>query len=164
MRPPFLLHPSSWFLITSISADIFFPPKREKLLISMQSRGTTNSTLLFFRSMKMKYSWLWRAFFEQERWGWRREVVILTRAVIQISMVSAPHFSKAALFLHMLAIWTWRTDRKKISCLISPLFQTVCLLTFSFSVSSPSLLLYFRCSSNGCHISTVGNISMAVSD
>lgn len=45
----------------------FFPPKRKELLVSMQSSRSTNATLLFFRSMKMKYSWLQRAIFERER-------------------------------------------------------------------------------------------------
>lgn len=38
------------------SKDDFFPSKREELLVSMQSSGSTNGVLLFFRSMKMKYS------------------------------------------------------------------------------------------------------------
>lgn len=62
------VHPSSLFLITFIDfTRIFFPPKRKELLVSMQSSRSTNATLLFFRSMKMKYSWLQRAIFERER-------------------------------------------------------------------------------------------------
>lgn len=51
----FIPHPYfSSHLLTS--QEFFFPPKRKELLVSMQSSRSTNATLLFFRSMKMKYS------------------------------------------------------------------------------------------------------------
>lgn len=62
----FIPHPHfSSHLLTS--QEFFSPPKRKELLVSMQSSRSTNATLLFFRSMKMKYSWLQRAIFERER-------------------------------------------------------------------------------------------------
>lgn len=131
-----LLHPSSSFLITSIyfTGWFFSPPKREELLVSIQSSGSTNGTLLYEIFMTIQ-SYFWVSEREGVRWGWRT-VVILTQTAIQISMVTAPSFRAAALFMHLLALWTWGTDSGKMAlncsvfCNFSPPppLNTLCFL------------------------------------
>ncbi len=139
-------HPSFSFFIISISKDDFFPQKRGEPLVSMQSSGSTNSTLLNEIFMTIDYLWV-RGIERDED---ENSCHFGHRPPSKFPVSAASLRTATLFFLHLLALWTWRTDSKNSSSSPSTCFKLSVFLLFLSSSSVLFLLLLRRLSLQHC--------------